>query len=380
MRIHTKLLSISFMSFILLSSSAFAQTPKNTVLICRSKQCAAAEYTMSKEFLFNKLAAFTEHNLGKKILLCEADPVSRVCYNNALTLKANTSLTKATIEIPYATLLDAKLTSGKTALDLILDYQISVGQNRPKCEVAVSQLSVDFIDKVQMRSSDFRCGITNTGNTYFNMTFNINYIDFDYGTLGAYYTVASGGTVQSGKTGYMLMRFTQNMPSTVSEYMLQGPDPDLKSEVYFNGETAAGSDDIIHTSSVEVIPVMPAVKTNITTKKEVTENGDLVSIQEQQIQYTQDTLNGPVVQTDSKILQDKTFPKEQKTDTPVSKKPITQRPVVITPQTSVSYSQTAVVPSPCEKAGCQPNKTEVSKTEADDSFWSFFEKILYLED
>ncbi len=380
MRIHTKLFSISFMSFVLLTSSVFAQTPKNTVLICRSKQCAAAEYTMSKEFLFNKLASFTEHNLGKKILLCEADPVSRVCYNNALSLKANTALTKATIDIPYATLLDAKLTSGKTALDLILDYHISVGQNQPKCEVSVSRLNVDFIDKVQMHSSDFRCGITTTGNTYFNMTFNINYIDFDYGTLGAYYTIASGGAVQSGKSGYILMRFTQNMPSTVSEYILQGPDPDLKSEVYLDGKTPIDSNDVLHTSSVEVIPVVPAVKTNITTKKEVTENGDLVSIQEQQIQYTQDTLNGPVVQTDSKILQDKTFPKKQKEDTLVSKKIMTQRPIVITPQTSVSYSQTAVVPSPCEKTGCQPNKTEVSKTEADDSFWSFFEKILYLED
>jgi hypothetical protein len=70
------------------------------------------------------------------------------------------------------------------------------------------------VDKVEMTTQDFGCRITETGNTAINATYNIDYLDFDYGFIGAYYTVGVGESVRGGKSGYLLMRFTAKPEAT----------------------------------------------------------------------------------------------------------------------------------------------------------------------
>lgn len=195
---------------------ARTQTPKTpySILICRSKQCAKAEYSMTKEFLYNRLVKLFESNLNKDILLCDADPVSHVCYNHAIQIPARTNVLNVDIKIPSIRLLDAKLLKGQTALDLIFDYNVDINNIRSVCQSSVTRLSVDFIDKVQMLSPGFDCRFTTTGNSALNASYNIDYVDFDYGTLGAYYTIGAGETVRGGASGYLLMRFVERQPSS----------------------------------------------------------------------------------------------------------------------------------------------------------------------
>ena len=192
------------------------QMPKTpySILVCRSKQCAKAEYSMTKEFLYNRLVKLFESNLNKDILLCDADPVSHVCYNHAIRVPAQTNVLNVDIKIPSIRLLDAKLLKGQTALDLIFDYNVEINNIRSVCQASVTRLSVDFIDKVQMLSPGFDCRFTTTGNSALNASYNIDYVDFDYGTLGAYYTIGAGEMVRGGASGYLLMRFVERQPSS----------------------------------------------------------------------------------------------------------------------------------------------------------------------
>jgi hypothetical protein len=63
-----------------------------------------------------------------------------------------------------------------------------------------------------MASQDygFACKFTTIGKTTLSMFYSINYLDLDYGIVGAYYSVGSSGPAIGGGNGYMLMRFKNN--------------------------------------------------------------------------------------------------------------------------------------------------------------------------
>ena len=60
-----------------------------------------------------------------------------------------------------------------------------------------------------MEVPGFECRFTKTGTTVLSSLYNIDYVDMDYGILGAYYTLGAGQTSKGGRVGYALMRFTE---------------------------------------------------------------------------------------------------------------------------------------------------------------------------
>ena len=184
----------------------------DTVLVCRARQCAAASYSMTRGFLFNKIAQMMEGNIGKTALLCEADPVSHVCLSEGIQAEANAAFARTQITIPTVKIVDSKLLKGSTGMDLVLDYAVRANNTTPRCQLALSRLNVDYVDKVEMKTGDFSCALTQTGNTSLNLSYNIDYLDFDYGFVGGWYTLGIGEAVRGDKTGYVLMRLTDKAP------------------------------------------------------------------------------------------------------------------------------------------------------------------------
>ncbi|MDR2902360.1 MAG: hypothetical protein LBU87_04550 [Lactobacillales bacterium] len=211
-----KSLILAGVGVLCLNAAAVADPIKSSdssVLICRSGQCAMAQYSMTREFLYNKLADLFEKNQNKNLLLCDADPISRVCYDEALGMNAESRMVAGNIRIPSIKLIDTKLSKEDMRLNLITDYRVAINQTTPRCQVTNSTLRVDFVDKVEMKSEEFGCQFTSTGNVTLTTAYNIDYIDFDFGILGAKYVIASGGVFRGGKTGYALMRFTEKLPA-----------------------------------------------------------------------------------------------------------------------------------------------------------------------
>lgn len=210
-----KLLLFSSVLTLGLAMGANATLSSNSLIICRGMQCADAKYTMSKEYLFNQIADLFEKNITKEVLLCEADPASHRCIEPGIRLNGQTNNVKANISIESAEVVDSKLLKGQTAIDTILDFAVDANGTRPRCQSALSQLRVMSIDDVQMNVGGFDCSFTETGNSTMNMSYKIDMIDFDYGLMGAYYTLGSGQVMRGGKNGYVLWRFTEKMPGSV---------------------------------------------------------------------------------------------------------------------------------------------------------------------
>lgn len=205
--------------------------PYGSLVICRGQQCADARYTMTREYLFNQMKDLFEKNIGKQVLLCEADPVSHRCYNPAVRVKATSNMVKTDISIPSAEILDTKVVKGATELTAIMDFVVDANGTRPRCESAQTRVLVPTVDDVTLSMTGFNCAFTATGNSQLNMNYAVDYVDFDYGTMGAYYTIGSGEVVRGGKTGYVILRFTEKMPGTTYELGGLKPVETVKTEI-----------------------------------------------------------------------------------------------------------------------------------------------------
>jgi len=220
-------IALSLVAGALPAAAQIDNLSSTSVLVCRSHQCALAPYSMTKGFLFNKIAQMMEKNVGKTVLVCEADPATHICLEEGISIPADTSYSPVQVTLQRMKLADEKKLNGSTGLDLVWDYQVKADRVYPPCQLALSRLTVEYTDKVELTTQDFLCNITETGETALNATYNIDYLDFDYGFIGAYYTIGMGGTVRGDKTGYALFRFTAKPPVVVEAEPEPEPEPEI---------------------------------------------------------------------------------------------------------------------------------------------------------
>lgn len=180
-----------------------------TVVVCRNRQCTAAYKTMTREFLYTKIGSLLENNIGKKVLFCDADPGSRACTSDALQFYVRAGVSNGIAQVPSARVLDSHMLPDLRTFQIIMDYEVILNNTYPECKSARATVSVISPEKVNMEVPGFECRFTKTGTTVLSALYNIDYVDMDYGIMGAYYTMGAGQTSKGGRTGYMLMRFTE---------------------------------------------------------------------------------------------------------------------------------------------------------------------------
>lgn len=180
-----------------------------TVVACRNRQCTAAYKTMTREFLYSKIGSLLENNIGKKVLFCDADPSTRTCNSDSLQFYVRAGVSNGIAEVRSARVLDSHMLPDLRTFQIILDYDVVLNNIRPECKAARATVSVISPEKVNMEVPGFECRFTKTGTTVLSSLYNIDYVDMDYGILGAYYTLGAGQTSKGGRVGYALMRFTE---------------------------------------------------------------------------------------------------------------------------------------------------------------------------
>lgn len=186
--------------------------PLNTVIVCRDRQCAPAELSMSREYIFNSLAHLMDNNLDETALLCEANPQAHVCVNPYLTVPAKVGVTPAYVYFDGVKLVDGSSVKGKTALNLTLGYNLSYnGQTPTVCKPDRALLYVKGNNDIVLNGSGFKCEMTSVGATTIRIMFNIDYIDVDYGYIGGYYSIGLSGPANGGGSGYGLIRLVKDV-------------------------------------------------------------------------------------------------------------------------------------------------------------------------
>ncbi len=196
--------------------------PLNSLVVCRAKQCAPAELSMSREYIFNALAHIVDNNLDATALLCEANPQAHVCTNPYLTVPAKVGVTPAYVFFDGVKIVDASVVKGKTALNLALGYNLSYnGQTPTVCKPDTAMMYVKSNNDVVLNGNGFKCEMTSVGTTTIRVMFDIDYIDLDYGYIGGYYSIGLSGPANGGGSGYGLIRLPKDAHPLNPELMNQ---------------------------------------------------------------------------------------------------------------------------------------------------------------
>lgn len=196
--------------------------PLNSLIVCRAKQCAPAELSMSREYIFNALAHIVDNNLDATALLCEANPQAHVCTNPYLTVPAKVGVTPAYVFFDGVKVVDASVVKGKTTLNLALGYNLSYnGQTPTVCKPDTAMMYVKSNNDVVLNGNGFKCEMTSVGTTTIRVMFDIDYIDLDYGYIGGYYSIGLSGPANGGGSGYGLIRLPKDAHPLNPELMNQ---------------------------------------------------------------------------------------------------------------------------------------------------------------
>lgn len=182
----------------------------SSVVVCRSKQCAPAKISMSKEYIYNSLMHLLDNNAQNKALICSADPSSHVCTENYITLPITVGVTPANMYIDDVKITDVSASLGNKSLNLVLNYNVTYNGQHPTCKPAETLVYVKNSSNIILEDAGYSCKMTTIGNTTIKTLFAIDYIDLDYGYIGGYYSVGLSGPAYGGGSGYMLLRLPKD--------------------------------------------------------------------------------------------------------------------------------------------------------------------------
>lgn len=231
--------------------------PLNSLIVCRAKQCAPAELSMSREYIFNALAHIVDNNLDATALLCEANPQAHVCTNPYLTVPAKVGVTPAYVFFDGVKVVDASVVKGKTALNLALGYNLSYnGQTPTVCKPDTAMMYVKSNNDVVLNGNGFKCEMTSVGTTTIRVMFDIDYIDLDYGYIGGYYSIGLSGPANGGGSGYGLIRLPKDAHPLNPELMNQNESENV----------AAPKQSVKPQVNAEALKVRAEEKTNATVE------------------------------------------------------------------------------------------------------------------
>lgn len=196
-----------------LHSERFRPAPLRTpsaIVVCRSHQCAPANISMSKEYVFNSLLHLFDNNNYQKVMLCQADPYSHTCLYNYITLPIKAGITPTNAYIDHVRITDVIIGKNANKLNLILNYNLTYGGQSPDCTPAKTILFAKTVNHVVVEDAGYTCKMTALGQSTVKTVFAVDYIDLDYGYIGGAFSVGISGPAYGGGNGYMLLRFPKN--------------------------------------------------------------------------------------------------------------------------------------------------------------------------
>lgn len=187
----------------------FADRP---TVICRDFNCTRLNTRMTRTFLFNSLANMFLTNMHSRVYICEADPFSRSCLQSGISFPVRSGIANALVKIPKATVSQVNLSTGLSRATATLNYEFLINGVKRTCEPTVMDISVPNSYQATLMNREFSCNLTSNGASHISLLLNVDYIDLDYGLIGAYYSLGLDGSTMGGANGYAVFKteFTSN--------------------------------------------------------------------------------------------------------------------------------------------------------------------------
>ena len=135
----------------------------NSIVVCRSKQCAPAKLSMSNQYIYNSLLRLFDNNTHQKALICQANPGSKTCLENYITLPIKVGAVPAYMYIDSVKITDTIINKGENTLKLILNYNVTYNGQTPDCTPAKSLVYVKNINHILLEDDGDNCKMTSMG-------------------------------------------------------------------------------------------------------------------------------------------------------------------------------------------------------------------------
>ena len=189
-----------------------------SILMCKDNQCVQTSSEMVRDYLYNQVNDLMNANIGQEVTLCEADPTQHKCIQKGIAFPVQSKTIQTTIKIGQAQIVDAKpVKDTANGVDIILDYHVRAGETFPRCQTSLTRIGIASATDVKMMSPQFNCRLTETGKTTFSIVYNIEYLDMDTGTIGAFYTVDANNALNGSNGGYILMQLKKGLEIEAGE-------------------------------------------------------------------------------------------------------------------------------------------------------------------
>lgn len=182
----------------------------NSVIVCRTKQCAPAKLSMSREYIHNSLLHLLQNNSRQTGMICEADPSSHMCTESYIQLPVTIGIIPGYFYVDSFKLTDVAVSNNNTQINLVINYNVSYNGQTPDCLPAQTLVYAKNISNIILEDPGYMCKMNAIGQTSIKTVFSIDYIDLDYGYIGGYYSIGLSGPTYGGGTGYMLMRLPKD--------------------------------------------------------------------------------------------------------------------------------------------------------------------------
>lgn len=187
----------------------FTQRP---TVICRDFNCTRLNDRITRTFLFNSLSAMFMANTHSRIFICEADPFSRSCLQSGIAFPVRAGIANALVKVPKATISQVNLSPGLSRATVTMTYEFLINGIKHTCEPTVMDISVPNNSQATLMNREFACNLTSDGMSNVSLLLNVDYIDLDYGLIGAYYSLGLQGPSTGAANGYLVFKteFTTN--------------------------------------------------------------------------------------------------------------------------------------------------------------------------
>ena len=188
------------------------QFTERPTVICRDFNCTRLNNRITRTFLFNSLANMFMTNAHSRVYICEADPFSRSCLQSGISFPVRSGIANALVKIPKATISQVNLSTGLSRATVTMTYEFLVNGIQRTCEPTIMDISVPNNSQATLTNREFTCNLTSDGMSNISLLLSVDYIDLDYGLVGAYYSIGMQGPASGGATGYMVFKteFTTN--------------------------------------------------------------------------------------------------------------------------------------------------------------------------
>ena len=188
------------------------QFTERPTVICRDFNCTRLNDRITRTFLFNSLVNMFLTNAHSRVYICEADPFSRSCLQSGISFPVRSGIANALVKIPKATISQVNLSTGLSRATATMNYEILVNGIQRNCEPTIMDISVPNNAQASLINREFACNLTSNGMSNISLLLSVDYIDLDYGLIGAYYSLGMQGPTMGSGSGYLVFKteFTTN--------------------------------------------------------------------------------------------------------------------------------------------------------------------------